>query len=97
MESVDLLRRKLRYLCRRRATQELELILTRFWDACGNQLDVRDLEELETVLSLDDMDLLAMCLGQKPFPPHVRRDLTARLVQAPVRWGSNAENKYSLP
>lgn len=81
---MDVLRRKLRYLCRRRATQELELILTRFWDIHGERLDEGDLRELEAVLSLDDMDLLAMCLGQKPFPAHFRKDLTNRLVQAPA-------------
>lgn len=83
MESVDLLRRKLRYLCRRRATQELELILTRFWETHGQGLDGQELHELEAILSIDDMDLLAMCLGQKPFPPHLRRDLTSRLVRVP--------------
>lgn len=95
MESVTLLRRKLRYLCRRRATQELELILTRFWDIHGEQLDEPDLRELESVLSMDDMDLLAMCLGQKPFPAHFRHDLTARLARIPVRPGGSTENKPS--
>lgn len=84
-EPVDLLRRKLRYLCRRRATQELELILTRFWDTYGERLEEGDLHQLEAVLSLDDMDLLAMCLGQKPFPARFRPDLTSRLVRAPLR------------
>jgi len=83
-ERVDVLRRKLRYLCRRRATQELELILTRFWDTHGDTLDEGDLLELEAVLSLDDMDLLAMCLGQKPFPASFRQDLTRRLLPAPL-------------
>jgi antitoxin CptB len=83
-ERVDVLRRKLRYLCRRRATQELELILTRFWDTHGDKLNEGDLLELEAVLSLDDMDLLAMCLGQKPFPASFRQDLTRRLLPAPL-------------
>ena len=83
-ERVDVLRRKLRYLCRRRATQELELILTRFWDTHGDTLDEGDLLELEAVLSLDDMDLLAMCLGQKPFPASFRQDLARRLLPAPL-------------
>ncbi len=95
MESVTLLRRKLRYLCRRRATQELELILTRFWDTHGEKLDEPHLRELETVLSMDDMELLAMCLGQKPFPAHFRHDLTERLVRIPVRPGTNAKNTHS--
>jgi len=83
-ERVDVLRRKLRYLCRRRATQELELILTRFWDTHGDTLNEGDLLELEAVLSLDDMDLLAMCLGQRPFPASFRQDLTRRLLPAPL-------------
>ncbi|WP_170161701.1 succinate dehydrogenase assembly factor 2 [Desulfosoma caldarium] len=76
------MRRRLRYLCRRRATQELELILSRFWEDHANELNEQDLVELEALLSLDDMDLLAMCLGQKPFPSSFRAELTRRLLPA---------------
>lgn len=83
-EAIERMRRKLRYLCRRRATQELELILSRFWDAHAHELNEQDLLELEEILSMDDMDLLAMCLGQKPFPASFREELTRRLVPAPL-------------
>lgn len=83
-ESMERMRRKLRYLCRRRATQELELLLSRFWEAHAEALNERDLLELEALLSLDDMDLMAMCLGQKPFPASFRQELTSRLLAVPL-------------
>ncbi len=86
-ESLERLRRKLHYLCRRRATQELELILSRFWNEHAQDLGEQDLHELENLLTLDDMDLLAMCLGQKPFPPEFRKDLTSRLIPKPLPRG----------
>lgn len=82
--SIERTRRKLRYLCQRRATQELELILSRFWDTHAADLNEHDLLELEALLSLDDMDLMAMCLGQKPFPGSFPQELTSRLLAAPV-------------
>lgn len=85
--SLERLRRKLHYLCRRRATQELELILTRFWNTHAQGFSEQELQELEAILALDDIDLLAMCLGQKPFPESFSKDLTQRLILTPLRPG----------
>ncbi|MDY6909547.1 MAG: succinate dehydrogenase assembly factor 2 [Thermodesulfobacteriota bacterium] len=75
----DRYRRKLRYLTARRATRELEVILERFWARHGATLPDEDLPDLERILSLDDLDLLAILLAQKPLPDGYRRDLFERM------------------
>ncbi|MBZ4659573.1 MAG: succinate dehydrogenase assembly factor 2 [Desulfacinum sp.] len=84
-QSLEYLKRKLHYLCRRRATQELELILMRFWKEHADHLTAQDLLDLEQILTLDDLDLLAICLGQKPIPQVYNRTLFARIVQVRPR------------
>ncbi len=79
--STAYLRRKLHYLCRRRATQELELILGEFWRKHGASLNEQDLHDLEAILSLDDFHLLQIVLGQKPIPEGYRKDLFQRIVR----------------
>ncbi|SMC22841.1 antitoxin CptB [Desulfacinum hydrothermale DSM 13146] len=91
-ESLDVLKRKLHYLCRRRATQELELLLMRFWEKNADDLTAQELLDLEQILTLDDMDLLAISLGQRPIPQGYNQTLFAKIVE-----GARSETLRTQP
>ncbi len=52
----------------RRGTKEMDLILGRFWDAEGRDLDADTLDTYEALLSENDQDLYAWVSGQTAGP-----------------------------
>ena len=62
----------------RRGIKEMDLLLGRFWDAEGANLDDETLDIYEALLSENDQDLYAWVSGQST-PPDVFAELIARL------------------
>lgn len=62
----------------RRGTKEMDLILGRFWDAEGAELDPDTLETYEAMLAENDQDLYAWVSGQSAAPDAFA-ELIARL------------------
>ncbi len=52
----------------RRGTKEMDLILGRFWDAEGAELDTASLDAYEAMLNENDQDLYAWVSGQGTPP-----------------------------
>ena len=52
----------------RRGTKEMDLILGRFWDAEGAELDTASLDAYEAMLNENDQDLYAWVSGQGAPP-----------------------------
>jgi len=49
----------------RRGMLELDIVLQRFWDKFGDELSGADGNELETLLELEDNDLLELVLDSE--------------------------------
>lgn len=66
----------------RRGTKEMDLILGRFWDGNGADLDPGTLDLYEDLLLENDQDLYAWVSGQEAAPEKFAA-LVARLRPAP--------------
>lgn len=65
----DARRRKLLFRSWHRGTREMDLILGEFADRAIDRLTDAELDEYEAVIELEDTDLLAWIIGEKPVPP----------------------------
>ncbi len=61
--------KRLRMRSMRRGIKEMDLILSRLWDAEGAQLSADDLDTYETLLSENDQDIYKWVSGQNAPPP----------------------------
>jgi antitoxin CptB len=67
-DSLDLLRRQLRYRSWHRGTRETDLILGRFADARLHELDAGQLRRYAALLGSPDPDIYAWVAGHRPSP-----------------------------
>lgn len=73
--------KKIRYMCSRRASQEMEIILQRFINSINlEDLTDEEIDELMKVLSLDDMTLRDVLYGLKDVPAESKKVLTKYLT-----------------
>ncbi|MEP9395760.1 succinate dehydrogenase assembly factor 2 [Mesorhizobium sp. KR2-14] len=70
-EGLDTRRRKLLFRSWHRGTREMDLILGHFADTTIDALSDAELDEYETLLELNDVDLLSWITGEQPVPPAV--------------------------
>ena len=73
-------RRRILFRCWHRGTQESDLLLGSFADACLRKLDEGQLERLEYLLDCSDPDLFDWILGIAP-PPREHDHDVLRLLQ----------------
>ena len=63
----------------RRGTKEMDLILGRFWDDHGANLDAATLDAYEALLNENDQDLYQWASGQVA-PPPAHADILSRIL-----------------
>lgn len=86
-EGLDPRRKRLLFRCWHRGTREMDLILGRFADAEIGSLSDAELDELETILEVNDPDLYAAISGDKELPVGGAGALFARIKAHPVTDG----------
>jgi antitoxin CptB len=65
---LDVRRRKLLFRSWHRGIREMDLILGGFADCAIAELSDRELDEYETLLELQDADILSWITGEQPVP-----------------------------
>ncbi len=66
----------------RRGLLELDILLGRFWAACGEELDEAETQGLARLLAMPDNDLLDLVMGRRECPDPELRPLLQRLKAA---------------
>jgi antitoxin CptB len=91
--SSAMIRRRVHFRCWHRGTQESDLLLGSFADACLRTLDKDQLRRLESLLDCSDPDLFDWILGVTLPPSEHDHDVLhlLRVHWAPNLIGSNRE------
>ena len=83
--SLNVLRRRLRYRCWHRGSREADLLLGRFADNNIEQLDETALTQLETLLDQPDPDIWDWVVGRQPIPTMHNHQIMQRLKSLSTR------------
>lgn len=78
-DRLDIRRRRLLFRCWHSGTQEIDLIVGSFAEACLADLDSVQLDRFETLLACPDPDLLDWIVNGVAPPPEHDHDLMHRL------------------
>ena len=65
MNNIDIFKKKILYLSQHRGIKEMDLLLGNFVEKYINVFNEKELEELESLLSIDDNTLYSWYLNQK--------------------------------
>ena len=65
MNNIDIFKKKILYLSQHRGIKEMDLLLANFVEKYINEFNEKELEELESLLSIDDNTLYSWYLNQK--------------------------------
>ena len=65
MNNIDIFKKKILYLTQHRGIKEMDLLLGNFVEKYINVFNEKELEELESLLSIDDNTLYSWYLNQK--------------------------------
>lgn len=68
-DTLETIRRKLRFRSLRRGTKESDLVIGGFATAHLQDLDAKQLEHFEALLDENDQDVLSWVIDMKPPPP----------------------------
>ena len=64
MDNIDIFKKKILYLSQHRGIKEMDLLLGNFVEKYINVFNEKELEELESLLSIDDNTLYSWYLNQ---------------------------------
>ncbi|RMG60516.1 MAG: succinate dehydrogenase assembly factor 2 [Deltaproteobacteria bacterium] len=76
---VNEVTRKVRFLCSRRSTLELETLLLDFFEREWEGLSREEREEFLRLLEMEDRDLEGMLFRGDPAPPGIRPEIVKRI------------------
>jgi antitoxin CptB len=80
-ESLDILRRKLRFRAWHRGTKEADLMMGRFADSYLEQFGAEELEQFSALLEETDLDVYGWVIGREPVPEAHRTPVMDLLQQ----------------
>lgn len=78
-DTLETVRRKLRFRSLRRGTKESDLVIGGFAAAHLQDLDAVQLEKFEALLDENDQDVLSWVIDMKPAPPAFETDVLKML------------------
>lgn len=67
-DTLDLIRKKLRFRAWHRGTKEVDLIMGHFADQSLDSLGVDELEQFEALLDAPDLEVFGWIIGRDPVP-----------------------------
>ena len=84
-DESELRRKRLRYLCWHRGTQEIDLIFGTFADRFLNGFTTTQLDQLEALMRCTDPDLFDWVTGRNALPPEHNHDVMRMLRRSLVQ------------
>lgn len=80
-DGLDTRRKRILFRCWHRGTREMDMILGGFADAHIAELSDAELDDLETLMELQDVDLYAAFSGAAPLEPPYEDGIFIRIKQ----------------
>lgn len=74
LDSLNILRKRLRYQSWHRGCKETDIILGRFCDRYLEEMDAPALAQFEAILDVDDADLFRWLTGELPMPEAMKNN-----------------------
>lgn len=78
-DTLNLLRKKLRFRAWHRGTREVDLIMGHFADQSLDGLGLSELKQFEALLDAPDLEVFGWIIGRDPVPAAYQNDVMARL------------------
>tara|TARA_B100000029_G_C17558964_1_gene952653 strand:+ start:1889 stop:2143 length:255 start_codon:yes stop_codon:yes gene_type:complete len=80
MTNNDILKKKIIYRSTHRGTKEMDILLGNFVKDCINELDYKDLKDLEKILSIEDEILLRWYYDKKSTISVLNSKISNKLI-----------------